>query len=260
MATAVSFNGNDLQTGTINTTSVEHEAGPELVAQLVALAHANRSVVPYTSYPTRHIPITGRISAASVAACDAALDSFRSYFTAQDANLDVGYNGGTRRYVGSVITQPTIDRPRGMAYADFSVVVACTIPWGLNTSNTTALNAVGRTASTYSDGHTFLGTAPQQAPVFTYTLTAVTGGTAATVSIGNNDTGQAISITRDWANSDVMVIDTSAKVPVVTINGTAVDYTGAFPYFTAGSGTMTYADTFTTRTFTENVVYVARYL
>lgn len=130
----------------------------------------------------------------------------------------------------------------------------------MNTSTTSALSVSGRTLATYSDNYTFLGSAPIQYPIYTYTLTAVTGGTAKTVLLGNANTGQQISITRTWANSDVLTVDTTPNAISVKVNGVSVPFTGALPVFAPGAQTLDYSDNFTTRTFTISVVYYQRFV
>lgn len=263
MATAVSIFGNDIQTASITTNNVEHEGLPTINAPVVAVAHANHSVIPYISYPDKQIVLTGRVRGTSVADCDANLKTFRSYFAAQSGNLDIGYNGGTLRYAVTV-TSPGVQvtRPRGMSYADFTVTLTCTAAFGQDTATTPALTATARTSSSYSDVFSFTGTAPYQAPIFTITLNSRTYSgvtTTATINIANASTGQSIGVTQAYANGDILVVDTAASTPNVKLNGAIVEYTGAFPYFLPGSGTMTYSDTFATRNLDESVVYTARY-
>ncbi len=188
---------------------------------------------------------------------DALEDTFKGYFRERDQNLDKGHNGGTRRFVASVESL-VIKRPGGLAFADFEVGLVCTDPFGRETSTTSALSASGRTAATYSDNHTFLGNAPFQLAIATITLSAVTGGTAKTITWGNAGNGQAISVTRTWAAADVLVIN--PVLNSVTVNGVEVDFTGAFPEFPPGAQSMAYDDGFTTRTFTISVVYTPGWL
>jgi hypothetical protein len=257
MATNVVFAGNSLQTSQILTAEIDMADIPTKDAKLYVLAHANASKIPFTSYPSRTVKISGRLIGTSIANLDALIDTFKGYLAQQDQNLDVDYNGSARRFIATV-NATSISRPGGLAWASFSVEFICTNPYGLNTSTTSALSAAGRTASAYTDAYTFLGTAPYQLPIATITLTAVTGGTAQSITWGNGGNGQAISVTRTWAAADVLVIDSVAKT--VTVNGLPVAFTGAFPEFPIGAQSLQYNDGFTTRTFTIGVVYTVGYL
>lgn len=260
----ISFDSNSLQTYNyatgvgIITDNIDLDSLPTKNVSLYGQAHSNRSTIPFINYPSKTIPVTGTVRSDTATNLDTLLDTFRSYFVGQDKNLDIAYKGSTRRYIATVNTL-NITRSANKKYAKFAIEFICTVPFGQDTSNTTALNQTGRTSNVYSDTYTFLGSAPIQLPVITITLTAVSSTGAQQLSWGNDDNGQGIVITSStWANGDVVVIDCVNKT--VTINGIAVDYTGAFPEFTPASHTFTYSDTFTSRTMTENVVYKKRYL
>lgn len=257
MATAISFDSNDLQTANIQTSDILHEQIPNKDAALHKLAHASGSKIPFVSYSDKTIRIKGKVIDSNVVSLDSRLDTFRSYFLGQDKNLDIGYNSTTRRYICTA-TGLVIDRPGGLGYANFEIELAATQPFGQNTATTSALSGTGRTSGTYTDSHTFLGTAPFQKPIVTIGITAVTGGTSATLSFGNNGTGQQISITRTFVAGDSVVIDSLLRS--VKVNGVDAVFTGAFPEFAPGSGSMIYNDTFTTRTFTINAIYYPMYL
>lgn len=255
--TAVTFNSNDLQTANVITSTIRHESTGDIRLSLYELANANGSKVSSLFHSKKVIRLTGKIVDTGIVALDSRLDTFRSYFSGIDKNLDIGYNSGTRRYICTA-KSIAISRDGGLNSADFDVELVATEPYGKDTSTTTALNATARTLALYNDAYTFLGSAPLQQPVVTITYTAITGGTNGTVSFGNSGTGQTLSITRTWVATDVLIIDTSLKK--VTVNGIEVDFAGAFPEFEPGLRTMTYNDTLTTRTFNYNIVYYKRYL
>lgn len=169
--TNVSFAGNSLQTANIFVKKIDHFSIPAKNINLLALDHANKSAIPFTSYPTRIIVVEGTIQGSSIADLDSRLDTFKSWFLAQDQNLDIDYNSGTRRYIATLDSgNSNIDRPGGLLYADFSLQFICTQPFGMDTATTSLLSASGRTLSSYADNVTCNGTAPYQLPIFTYTL------------------------------------------------------------------------------------------
>jgi len=267
MTGAILYDSNNLQTYNrvtqtgIITDDIDLDSLPDRDLSIYAMAHSNASTIPFGNYPRKVIPVTGTIKAPTSAALDALLDTFRGYFRGKDKNLDIGYNGTTRRYTATH-NGISIKRGNDKTFARYSINFVCTIPFGTDTTNTTALNATGRTLNGYSDAHTFLGTAPNQLPVVTITLTAVSATGSQQMFWGNNDTGQGIVITRSgWANGDVVVIDSSDPLnQKVTVNGTQVDFSGAFPEFSPGAHTMTYTDSFNSRTANHNVVYKPRYM
>lgn len=258
MTGAISFDSNNLQTYTpasvvgIVTNGIEHTNLPAKDAALFGLANTNQSVIPYIGYPSKAITVTGAIVGSTEANLDSRIDSFKAYFLGKDKNLDIEYNGSTRRYVATVNTISVTRRQRAL-FATFQIEFICTLPFGKNTSATTALSASGRTASGYTDAYTFLGSAPFSLPLITITYSAITGG-ASYVSFGNNGNGQGITVTdQTWVTSDVLEIDCENRT--VKKNGVEIDFLGAFPEFPPGSQNFSYSDGFTTRTFAITVTY-----
>lgn len=257
MSTTITFDSNDLQTSSILTADIAHESIPEKDAKLYALAHANRSVIPFVSYPARKIKLSGQVIGTGISNLDSVLDTFRGYFRGKDKNLDIGYAGGTRRYIAT-LNALSIDRPGGLHFANFNAELVCTQPFGKATSATTALTANNRTLSGYTDAHTFLGTAPYQLPVITISIDSVTGGTGY-MFFGNSANNQGITITgQTFVATDVIEIDCENKT--VKLNGTEIDFLGAFPEFEPGAQSMSYSDGFTTRQFDITVTYYPLYL
>lgn len=264
----VKFNGNVLSTfnGTngILVQEIHHAGKSNRQAQTYALSHGNRSAIPYVEYPNKPITIEGKIIGSSIADCDAQIDTFNSYLTGLNEDLDFDYNGGSynRRYIATC-TNVDVTRPGYLAWAEFNITFIATNPFGQDTNSTTLLNATSRTSSSYSDALTFGGTAPFQSPILTLTYSALTGSGAPsdTVTLGNNNTNQSILVNRHWSSGDILLIDCtlSTNTPV-TVNGVPVEFTGAFPDFAPGAGTLNYSDTFASRTFAENVIQYKYYL
>ncbi|HMT18548.1 MAG TPA: phage tail family protein [Candidatus Saccharibacteria bacterium] len=256
MATAISFDSHDLQTSSIITSSIEHHDIPDLDMPVSKIAHANRSAINKRNFPMKKIVVKGTLESTSVSALDTLRDTFLGYFLNKEANLDIGYAGGTRRYTATVasINAP---RPGGLNYIEFTIVFVCTDPFGRATSLTTALTATGRTLSSYTDNHTFVGTAPTLLPVWTITINTVTAG-ANYLMVGNSTTGQRLAIISEtFVDDDVLVIDCYNKS--VQLNGEDIDFLGAFPEFKPGAGTMTYSDNFSARNFDILVQYYPLY-
>jgi hypothetical protein len=255
--TSISFDSNSLQTANILTQDINHASLPTKNASPFAISHANKSTIPYINYPSKQITISGEINGTSIADLDTRIDTFKSYFIGANKNLDIGYNSGTRRYTATV-TDISITRPGGLFYATFSVTFFCIYPFGLDTSQTTALSAGPRSNSTYSDAFTVAATAPYQLMIATITYTAAVGAGLRTMTFGNSATGQQITINRGFLSTDVVVIDCTAST--VMINGALFDFAGGFPQFGTGAQTMTYNDTLDSRTFSISVVYTGMWL
>lgn len=269
MATNITYNGNSLQ-GTVSgsfqiiTSDIDHFSNPDKSAKMYPLSHANKSVIPFISYPSRTIKVSGYLIDTSIANLDADIDTFKSWFAAvQDAALVIDYNGGSRQYTATA-NKVKVTRPVGLQYAKFELEFECTNPFGLATSSTTLINGGSggagnaRTLNQYNDSLTFGGSAPTQEPVIQITLTAVSDANGGYIFVGNGSNGQGITVNRSWSNGDVLIVDCSQKT--VTVNGNNVAFSGAFPQFAPGAATLTYTDNFTSRTMNENVTYTPYYL
>lgn len=257
-----SFDSNSLNTYTaasqvgILVSAIDHTSLPVKDAAMLGLANTNASVIPYIGYPTKSIVISGAIVGSTQANLDTRIDSFKAFFNGKDKNLDITYGSNTRRYIATA-NRITVTRQQKALWATFQIEFICTQPFGRDTSATSALNASGRTASSYNDNHVFVGSAPFQLPLITITYSAVSGGTGY-VSFGNNGNGQGITITdQTWAAADVLEIDCQNKT--VKKNGVEIDFLGAFPEFPPGSQNFNYSDGFTTRTFAITVTYYPMY-
>jgi phage-related protein len=255
--TPVSFDANNLQTPWIFVDDIDHESMGTKIAVPYIIAHANGSAIPFVEYGSKTVTLSGTIQGTGVSDLDAKLDIFRGYFIGKNKYLDIGYKSGTRRYIATALTN-SIKRPGGLAFATFSVTFMCTNPFGQDTVSTTAANATGQTTTPTTFPHTFLGSAPSQYPVISITLVSFTGTGLQTINFGNNANGQQISITRAWAANDAIIIDCIQRT--VTVNGTSVDFAGAFTEFVPGPQTMAYSDSFTARNYNISVAYNALYL
>lgn len=253
MSTTITFNSNSLQTSSIVTAQID-EGFPEKNVAVHPLAHAHGSVIPYTNHPSRRIVVRGKLIGTGITNMDALEDTFKGYLNGIDKNLDIGKNGSTRRYIATV-NSVSIDRPVGLAWANFGIEFICSNPFGMDTSATTAVTASGRTSGSYNDSYTWLGSAPLQFPIITITINSVTGGAGGTITVGNDSTGQQISVTADFEAGDELVIDCRIGSRSVKINGIDVDHDGAYPEFTPEAHDIAYGDDFTTRDFDYDVSY-----
>lgn len=245
--TAISFNGNSLQTSTIITSDIDHHDLATKNVSIFPVAHGNKSKITFTNHPSRKIVVAGKLVESSNAALDTLIDTFKGYLVGTDKNLDIAYAGSTRRYIATV-TGAKLPRPGGLAWGDFEIQFTCSIPFGVDTSLTTLLTVTAHTGSPKTDAVTIGGNAEYQYPILTLTLNSGTGLSAATITVGNDQNGQEVSITRNWAAADVLVVDPYNDL--VTVNDDEVDFEGALTSFNPGAANFTYADTFLTRSVT----------
>lgn len=255
----VQYNGSSIQTNNIIVSNIRHDSVPGKVQNKFALARTNKSTVTNVQYPERTITISGQVIGSNIADLEQRIDDFKLLMTpsANVANLDIDYNAGTRRYLAT-ISSVTIDRNETLFSVDYSIEFTCLMPWGIDTTTSTLINAATITANNSSQSLTIGGNAPDQPLTITYVLNSFTGTAANTVYLKNNATGQQITINRTWVAGDSLVID-QANLSV-KVNGTEVDYGGVFPAFALGAGTLVVSDNWTARNVTFTVTQVKRWL
>jgi len=252
------YNTNDLQTFDqvtqvgINTNLINHTDIPESIAELYVVANANDSEVPNNEYPSRRIALGGTIHGSTQADLDNRIDTFKGYFAARYKDLDIIYGSGTRRYVVMKANALGIDRQDKALFATFSVELLCK-PFGKDTTATNILSQTAYTSATKTITPTIGGSAPFQLPIFTFTLTTLTGA-GDYIQITNNENGQEMLIYGlGFVNGDVLVVDCVERD--VTINGDEVDYNGSFLELEPGAANVTITDGFTTRSINMNGEY-----
>lgn len=257
------YNTNDLQTFDpvtatgINTNVIKHTDIPESVGELYIVANANDSEVPDNEYPHRRINLGGTIHGSSQADLDNRIDAFKGYFAARYKNLDINYGASVRRYVVMKTNAMGIEREDRALFATFSVELLCK-PFGIDTTATNILSQTAYTSATKTITPTIGGSAPFQLPVFTFTLTTITGA-GDYIQITNNENGQEMLIYGlGLANGDVLVVDCVERE--VTLNGDEVDYNGTFLELEPGAANVTITDGFTTRSINMNGEYNKRWL
>ncbi len=255
--TAISFDGHDLQTANIFTSAIKHSGGLNKEVSIYSLANSNRSSITNINYPSRTIRLEGKLVGDTIAAAEDLIDTFNGYFTNTDANLDIGYGSGTRRYIAT-LNAIEIDQPGGLKFANYAIELTCSQPFGVDTASTTILNQVGYTSASLTTTPTILGSAPVQYPLITITFTALTG-LSDYIQISNNNNNQSMLLYNyGFVAGDVVIIDTFERT--VKVNGNVADYYGTYLELEPGANSITYSDGFTTRTVTVLITYKKRWL
>jgi hypothetical protein len=259
----LSYNANSLQTynrGTkvgINTNLIEHTDIPQAVAELMALADTDGSVIPDINYPSRIVKIGGTIHGSTQADLDSRIDTFKGYFRGKDKNLDITYASSTRRYIATKNSVGVV-REQKQLWATFAVEFICTNPFGLDTSATSLISSLNYTSATLTSTPTIGGTAPYQLPLITITIDALTG-TGDYIQITNGlNTQEMLLYGLGLTAGDVIVIDCVNRT--VKLNGTEIDYVGTYLVLEPGASSITYTDGFTTRQVDIVATYIKRWL
>lgn len=254
------FNANDLATvvpGLIITATNPY-VYPTRTLYTNALAAADKSVTSGSNYTEKKVIVSAEIGQNTRELLDAAIDTMNGYLTGKEKTLILSWAGATRQWTAT-LDNVTYHEVLG-GYASFDLEFELSDPFGydVSTTNLFSTSLTGSTSTTNFIG-IIGGSADWQAPIITITFTAITGGTSKVVTVGNPANGQTCTITRSWTSADVLVINSQTKT--VTVNGTEVATTGACPEWASGAaGSMSYTDTFTTRTRTMSGLYTKRHI
>lgn len=230
---------------------------PSRSLNIEKLARADGAKFVNGEYGTKEIVVEGFIAASSRTNYETARDTLLKNLNQQEATLRFAQAGANRDYTATV--ENIIFNDAGGGFATFSIKFVCSDPFGYDTSDTTALNASSNTSASSTKSFTAIGGGYKVLPTITVEVSAISGGTGKYIKLTNPATGKYIQITRTWAVNDTLVVNCKDKT--VTVEGTAVDYTGVFPEWDTAHTQIQYDDNFTTsRTVAITFAYKKRYL
>lgn len=242
MTNSIQFDSTEILTSAYIPQYVKHESAPARVINALQLAREDGAVLISEKRDVKIITLRGTLIAATQNALDAALDSFKELLSRKEKNLDVSWNGSTRRYVATC-TSHEFDRDHYHTNA---------VPWtsefvvfsgeGKDTTATTALNA--NSLSTFptpaTDSFTMAGSKPAK-PVISLDVDGVGSGCRG-VEYMNVDTGEKIQITRlkTWGGGSGknIIIDCAAKKVTENLDASVYSegiFYGVFPTFKIGT-------------------------
>jgi len=227
---SIKFDTVELVNTTYTPRYAKHESSPDREIVTLPITRQNGSVKISSRYGEKTITLEGIITGTSMADLESKIDIMKELFSRQDKNLDIDWNGGTRRYVATC-TKHNFDRDHyNIAFCPWSAEFMIPLGVGTDTSATSLYDTSALTADTTTiNPLTFAGSA-QPKPVITVNMSTV--GSAQVVKLINNDTGQFIKIDGPFAGSDVLIVDCNALT--VTKNGTAITFRGVLPLFYIG--------------------------
>lgn len=239
---SIQFDSTEILNTTYVPRFVKHETTADRIVTSVQRAREDGEILVIERYGKKVIQLQGTLIATSSDNLDAAIDTMTELFSRQEKNLDVSWDGGTRRYVASC-TRHAFDRDHYNTTA---------VPWtaeftvlsgeGKDTTTTTALNANSLTTTTpATDSFTMSGSKPAR-PKLTVDGNNSGASTFPAYCTGveylNTDTGEKMQITYTSLGAGKIDIDCDAKTVQYTPNaGSAVSipFYGVFPTFKIGT-------------------------
>jgi len=227
---SIKFDSTEICNSTYIPRFVKHESAPERELSTLKLAGEDGVVLISKRYGVKHITIIGKLTAASRSALDTAIDNFKELFSRKDKNLDISWEGSTRRYVATC-TRHNFDRDfYHDLFVPWSAEFIVPTGYGKDTSQTTALDLENQTATAISQNVSFSGSIPPE-PIFTINFDTV--GNCAAIKIENEDTGDYIKIAKEFSAATAYIINTEDLQ--ITEGGIEIDFSGLFPNWIIGS-------------------------
>lgn len=251
----ITYDGTSLQTANITSQTIQHESVDNKRQDIQLLGRADGGKIVSVSYNPKLIRVKGRITGSSRSDLEQRIESLKELVNRQQKNLDIGYAGGTRRFITSM-SGFTMERMHfNLTYADWEMAFVVTNPpFGRAIDTSTAAYSIG-TAGTYDGTILFSGNA---APLPKIKITVVSQSNMTALTFRNKETGDMITIRRTFANSDIIIIDTLENT--VTVNGVAADYEGFFPEFKATNNDFAVTPIGSNATLTLKIIYYPFYL
>lgn len=255
MAKNITFNSYDIQSATIISEKIQHSDFGNRAISRRRKTRSDGFDIYENYFSERIIVVRGIVKGTSQANLDANLDTLKENLVGEEKNLDIDYGSGSvRRYIATVQSLELPEEYFNVTFIPFIVTFVCQ-PFGRdNVSTNHSADAI--ITSPYSGSVNIAGTASAK-PVITITISNETNATA--LVFNNTTTGESITITRSFADLDVITID--CDLQRVRVNNVDVAFTGVFPSFPIN--TNNYQITFTdTGGFNINldIDYTAKYL
>lgn len=253
---SLTFDGVDLSTlDNVLIHAVKTYDSPRRELRVNKVARADKSILTSAEYESRTITVEGVIGADSYFELMQNIDTLNSKLQTQNAQLS--YEKGGVSLVYDDVTLDSIRQKVAGGSCEFTISFLAADPIAYESGSSQLLQPQHFTAASNTYVVTNNGSF-SALPIISVTLSLLSGGTTKEVSITNSVLGQGITISRTWTAGDVISIDCMLKE--VMVNGTAVDYTGIFPEFAPGAGSIGYSDTLTTRSGVISATYNRRFI
>lgn len=239
MASTIKFDNTEILSTTYNPRFLKHESDPEIELNSMPLPHEDGSVQVSDRTGSKVITVQGVLVGTSEADLESKIDVFKELFRRVNKNLDVNWNGGTRRYVASC-QKHSFDRDHfNIGFVPWSAEFLC--PTGI-AEETTESEAVAATTFTTQEkllsNIAFLGSAPPR-PRFLVQNTSSTTTNAKGIEVKNDTTGERIIYTH--VGGLASAYDTIFDCRLKTVSGWSssatlpMSYYGVFPKFAPGN-------------------------
>lgn len=238
----ITYNGLALHSEPYSVTRYDGYGMPTREVKTVELARQDGAIQVAQRLGSRTITVEGQIKAEGKPELINAIDQLKAYLYSHNGTLVVVDEDGIERTWECTPTNVAIVREGGSAdMAGYSIAFYCPKPY--STSEAVELLNENITTQPVYLALNVGGTYPAN-PVIVLTINSMTAGEQ-TITVGNQTQDRSIEITTAFTAGDTITIDTDKKE--VYINTVKSDYSGAFPSWGVGGGSLSYVDTASAR-------------
>lgn len=209
--------------------------------QLANIANTDGTVLVQSRKQEKYVTLSGYYVGQDYTDAQQMYDVLTAAVNRVKRPLLIPHAGGVRQFNASISTI-SIQEPDGMNRLTFTFEFVVPIGAAEETEVTMFNDTVTTPTKTFSVN--ILGSA-KASVLITLRFTSVSGGAGKTVSILNGADMTGMTISRDWASGDTVILDT--KNLQLYINGTLTAPTGRMIKMSQGYGSIIYSDTLTTR-------------
>lgn len=232
---SITYDGTSIATANIVTRRAMHESSADRLLDTMRLTRRDGEIIVDDSLAPKTIVVEGVLVGSSLSDLETKIDSLKELCARKDKNLDISFAGGTRRYVCRM-TKITFDRDFfNIIHVPYTIQFFVATGLGKDSSETTAKDTSGITATETNSAITFVGS---YQPKPRHKITLTTRGNADVARISNQDTGDYIDVVLDgFSNGDYLEVDEENQT--VKKNGTTnLNWVGKFPSVIIGANNL----------------------
>lgn len=251
----IAYNNIILSAAPYNVTGYDGYSMPTRTIQSLELTRQDGAIEVSQRMGSRTITVDGQIKTETKAELIAAIDTLKSNLYRPKGSLVVTDEDEVTRTWQCTPQNVAIVRTRGDAtQANYSIQFYSPKPY--SSSYEAELLSTNVTTQPINIPIQIAGTYPAQ-PIITLTINSITAGEQ-TINVGNQSEDRSISITGTFEADDQIVIDTQTRD--VFVNTIRSDYSGTFPRWAVGGGSLYYTDTAAARDIDIVMTYKVRNL
>lgn len=233
---------------------VDHISAPDREINYYDLSLRGGSKVVDAYYKSKEIVVSGIVKGDTASEFQQKVDELKELFSRIGKNLDISWRSTTRRYKCTCISHTLPSDYYNLTFINYEARFLAYEGFGRSISDT-SISTSNVSTAVFERSTTITGSC-EAMPTITVSVDSETSLTA--IKFKTNSTTDEISIPYAYTAGDVLIINCENKT--ITINGTAVDYTGNFPRFAPGSLTYTFTMTSTANQVDMTISYTPLWL